>query len=435
MRKLFLLIVASLLLGGRISAQQCYSFVVTDYENNMPVTTQIQINGIPQTSAQLMVGAFVDGVVRSSQHIRTQDNLAWMQVYYDEAGETVSFKIYDPATETEYTNCSATVTTRETGWGVSSEPLVLNFVTSQFSKDITGYTAAGNDCWYLIASPIGNVDVADVEDMIADDPMNYDLYYFDQSQSAQEWRNFKGNDSDFTELEAGKGYLYAKASNDTLTFTGSAYNGDGNFTLVKTEDAHFEGWNLVGNPFAVTAYIDRPFYKMKEDGTGIMAETTTGAIEAMEGVFVIAEEDGETLTFSTTAPESSGSMVVMSLSNGRNVVDRAIVSFGDGHQLPKFQFRNNSAKVYISKDDEDYAVVNACGEGVHTVSTDVNFKAEKDGAYTLSFTIENVEFSYLHLIDNKTGDDVDLLANPKYSFDALTTDYASRFKLVFTIGS
>jgi len=38
---------------------------------------------------------------------------------------------------------------------------------------------------------------------------------------------------------------------------------------------------------------------------------------------------------------------------------------------------------------------------------------------------------YLHLIDNMTGADIDLLANPSYSFEAKTTDYESRFRLVF----
>ena len=65
----------------------------------------------------------------------------------------------------------------------------------------------------------------------------------------------------------------------------------------------------------------------------------------------------------------------------------------------------------------------------------VNFKAESNGTYTMSFNNQNVEFSYLHLIDNLTGADVDLLANPSYSFNATTSDYASRFKLVFTAGN
>ena len=45
--------------------------------------------------------------------------------------------------------------------------------------------------------------------------------------------------------------------------------------------------------------------------------------------------------------------------------------------------------------------------------------------------------AYLHLMDNMTGADVDLLAlrqaqgPAEYTFTAKTTDYASRFKLVF----
>ena len=59
------------------------------------------------------------------------------------------------------------------------------------------------------------------------------------------------------------------------------------------------------------------------------------------------------------------------------------------------------------------------------------FKAEKEGDYILRFYIEGISFNYLHLIDNLTGDDVDLLVSPYYSFSAKTSDAASRFKLVF----
>ena len=75
----------------------------------------------------------------------------------------------------------------------------------------------------------------------------------------------------------------------------------------------------------------------------------------------------------------------------------------------------------------------------------VRFKAEKNGSYALSFNTENVEFGYLHLIDNMTGKDIDLLAGAStlrgasgatgsatYTFEARTTDYENRFKLVFS---
>ena len=43
--------------------------------------------------------------------------------------------------------------------------------------------------------------------------------------------------------------------------------------------------------------------------------------------------------------------------------------------------------------------------------------------------------NYLHLIDNLTGAEIDLLQNPSYSFSAKTDDYASRFRLVFAANS
>ena len=151
----------------------------------------------------------------------------------------------------------------------------------------------------------------------------------------------------------------------------------------------------------------------------------------MEGIMVYAEAEGQTVTFETetVGPESSLA-INLTKSCVRGTVDRAIVKFGEGGTLPKFQMNPNHTKVYIPQDGTDYAVVSAPEMG----EMPVNFKAETNGSYTMSFGSENVTFSYLHLIDNLTGADVDLLVNASYTFDASTTDYASRFRLVFATG-
>ena len=43
------------------------------------------------------------------------------------------------------------------------------------------------------------------------------------------------------------------------------------------------------------------------------------------------------------------------------------------------------------------------------------------------------DFHYLHLIDNMSGADVDMLRSEEYRFEATTSDYISRFKLVFEV--
>jgi hypothetical protein len=162
----------------------------------------------------------------------------------------------------------------------------------------------------------------------------------------------------------------------------------------------------------------------------------------MEGIFVYTEDDGEVVTFSTTQTQSRGEQLSLSVSKTTRsglttTFDRAIVCFNDGQKLPKFQFNEKSAKVYIPQNGMDFAVVSAEGQG----EMPVNFSADENGTYTLSLTVENVEFSYLHLFDNKTGTDIDLLAPEyaegpiTYTFDATTMDYESRFKLVYATGS
>ena len=307
------------------------------------------------------------------------------------------------------------------------------YFTGRFTKEIAGY---GNDenpgGYYLIASPVGTVDPQNVTYMLDN---SYDLYYFDQAEN-QEWRNYEASAFD---LEAGKGYLYANSEDVTLVFFGMPYSGNGEVTLSKTTGVEWEGWNLVGNPFNETAYIadGRSFYTMNGDGSEIIA-VTNGSIEAMEGVFVIANEDGESMTFTTTEPANNDkAMLALNLSQGRGpstgswttVIDRAIVRFGEGRQLPKFQIRSNSTKIYIPQDSQDYAVVSAETQG----ELPLNFKAKENGSYTLSVNTENVETIYLHLIDNMTGNDIDLLATPSYTFTSKTTDYASRFRLVFSV--
>ena len=282
-----------------------------------------------------------------------------------------------------------------------------------YTLDIEGYGNSEGG-YYLIASPISMVRPTAENGFLTE---AYDLYYFDQAQE-QEWRNYEAKHFN---IAAGKGYLYASQENTTLTFTGVPYQGNGEIELAA-------GWNLIGNPFNEIVYLEGnpAFYTMNAEGTEIVT-ATSNSIQAMEGIFVEAESDG-TVTFTTTAPTKTNEGIVLNLSHNRgNVVDRAIVRFGEGSQLHKLQIRNNSTKVYIPQNNDEYAVVRGASQGEMPVS----FRAAENGNYTFSINAENVELNYLHLIDNMTGADIDLLQNPSYSFDANTTDYESRFRLVY----
>ena len=304
--------------------------------------------------------------------------------------------------------------------------VIFGFTSSQtFTKEISAYTENGG--YYLISVPVDEVAPAEVAHMLDN---NYDLYAFDESQRL-EWLNYKNTDNGFANLVAGKGYLYANSGGVILAFSGSPYSGNGEVVLSKTGDAETAGWNLVGNPFADTAYLDRDFYVMNDGGSGIVA-ADRDYVNAMEGVFVVAAENGETLTFSTTGPAKSPRLVINlnsghSTSSGTDIIDRAIIRFAKGRMLPKLQIKENNSKLFIKQDGKDYAVVNSDDTG----EVLVGFKAEQSGTYTLSFINENVDFSYLHLMDTLTGTDIDLLQQPSYTFSASAQAGERQFRLLY----
>ncbi len=326
-------------------------------------------------------------------------------------------------------------------------------------KQVEGYDN-GDGGWVFIASPVvESIAPSEVHNLFpsaGETSNDYDLYRFNQSDdNGNEWQNWKAttteNHPDFTSLVIGQGYLYATKEDRTLVFSGEYPSGTGpvEVSLDYDPDADLAGWNLVGNPFAVGAISSQPYYRMNAEGTALKTETETTAVAAMEGVFVQATATGQTVIF--TAQTRGGEQAtiaqanIMVVGNNGAVIDNAIIRFDGGQTLEKFSFREGSTKIYIPQDGKDYAI--ACAES--TGEMPVNFKAETDGTYTISVNVDNVEMAYLHLIDNMTGADIDLLAanggNARhgdainrvstYTFSAKTTDYESRFKLVFSAGA
>ena len=313
-------------------------------------------------------------------------------------------------------------------------------------KNITGYTGA-KDHYYLISIPAyksGSLNAV-ISGLVTTDS-EYDLYDFDPTEEL-EWRNYK---AESFSLYQGEGYLYANAADVQLRFTGEIRNNRENYIINNMSydgqnEYAFNGWDLCGNPFTCNAYLSSEsqtmaYYRMNAEGTGF--EVVTNFIKPMEGFFLQNTVNDESVVLSRTAPSKGVRCLNLVLSQvaarrdgvstGSTTLDNAIIRFDEGNTLEKLSFREGSSKVYIKQEGKDYAVVNVEGQ---VGEVPVSFKAESNGSYTLSFTNEDVEFSYLHLIDNLTGEDVDLLSTPSYTFNAKTIDYASRFRLVFATGT
>ena len=432
MKKLALTIVCLLFVGVAFSNH----WTPVNPGNNMTLNCYIAIDGQAHTGTNLEMGAFVGDECRESKYPvffpLFSVYMYTLTIQGDENGEVISFRLYDSEKDEELIlNCDYTLGFVTDGTNIYmglDNPLLINFTTpapqpTTFPLDIIGYGEQSNPGgYYLISSPIGDVATGDVEGLTTG---SFDLYSFDQTAD-MEWINMHNGGT----LEAGKGYLYANSVNTTLTFSGTAYTGTGTFDLVYSTtnpDATMHGWNLVGNPYATAASVDRNFYVMITDGSEIIAGS--GNVAAMNGIFVKATAAGESVTFTQGGTDSGSKLALNLVHNDRSatLVDRAVVRFDEGGTLPKFMLDPTNTRVYIPQDGTDYAVVSRGADN----SMPVSFKAKENGSYTLKVETTNLDLGYLHLIDNKTGNDVDLLATPSYTFDAATTDAASRFSLVF----
>ena len=302
-------------------------------------------------------------------------------------------------------------------------------------REVEGYGDSGeSNHWAFIASPVaGSIAPTAVINLegtqISNEPVlfDYDLYRFNPLANA-EWENYNNaTHHDGFELVNGMGYLYATKEPKTLVFCGT-YN-----TSVEPMSVTGlpEGFNLVGNPFTVDAYVDKPYYTLNNDGSAIVAKgpNEDQSIPPCHGVIVEVDGSG-TVTFGTTTPEpeeaaNHGSLQIMlsqalepveragvSASSTTLALDNAIVSFNEGERLGKFYFGKQSANIYLPQGGEEYAIVSVGTDVARNVSTEIpiNFKANENGTYTLTVNPVGVEMDYLHLIDNMTGADVDLLA-------------------------
>ena len=345
-------------------------------------------------------------------------------------------------------------------------------VMATFEKNVLTYSSTeATDGWNLIASPFNdNLSIAD-HTVLGE---NHDLYLY--NEPTHYWYNSKATgEGSFNSLKNGKGYLYSQAGTD-----GNVIKMDGQL-LPSTTDKSIElqytpkllddvtpntlkGFNLVGNPYACDAYlslyvqsgdeeqaITQPtFLRLNQFGSEFLS--TTGSyvtVKAGEGIFVSIPDGYEShvpeydyfARFSKNQPQNAApsqalDITVSEAERGANVINNAIVCFGEGFNTEKFMLNPENTKIFIPQNGKEYAAVSTSST---SGEIPVSFKAAKNGSYTITVNTENVEAEYMHLIDNLTGADVDLLAasastgSASYSFEAKANDYASRFKLVFGV--
>ena len=305
-------------------------------------------------------------------------------------------------------------------------------ISATVMKRIPAYDA-GTHLWNIIASPIVENIVPTIENGFLTEPeTGYALFaYYEADHSMIDFK-----EEPFS-IANGAGYLYANALDTTLLFSG---NVRGCLTPAEvslsyhSNNGQLSGCNFVGNPLPCNAYPSKSYYVLNEGSNSLIAVALSSGtpITPCSGIIVKAEGTGDVVAFSHEAPsfnERHGYLeITAAKSNAPTLVlDQALLSFNEGDNLGKFSLYKNAPMVYFTKNSKNLAILSVDSVDVQTLK----FDAAENGNYTLHFELKDLHPEYLHLIDNMTGDNRDLLANPNYTFSATTTDYASRFKLVF----
>ena len=282
-------------------------------------------------------------------------------------------------------------------------------------REITGYGDEDGK-WAFIASPVeGSIAPTAVNNLVGDiipetNPVHYNYDLFCLNPGENQWENYVQHTGDFN-IVNGNGYLYATQTTKNLVFSG-IFNTENSKTVALSE-----GFNLVGNPFGVNAYVSKPFYQMNAEGTDIepiindFNDYTPVTIPPCTGIVVRATGADE-VTFSVSAPQQQNAnnngnlQMTLTKAGVRNDAfqDTAIVSFNQGSQLEKFVFNERHAKLYIPQYGEDYAIAFSDMSG----EVPLNFKTNETGRYTSGFNFENVKGVRIQLIDKIEDKIIDL---------------------------
>ena len=313
-----------------------------------------------------------------------------------------------------------------------------------YKKGIT--SAAKDGGWYTISTPVHTASntfltPGSVENLILDPATNYDFFYYDEPSNY--WRNYKKHEFN---LNLSQGYLY-RNNGAELHFAG--YNNQATYYEIALSYASTEpnlrGFNLIGNPYPQN--ITMSDVTVNNEGTltggyvlsnaGAWSAEVAATIAPAQGFLVQIDKAGVTarITKPTGGSKSRANHDYLKfIVANSQYEDAAFVLFEEGYGLNKIDHRNaDIPMLYVLKDKQNFAIATMSDD---TKSFNLNFKAMTTGKYTLSYKADG-NFSYLHVIDRLTGEDVDMLLEGEYSFIASPIDSENRFivRLEYSAGS
>lgn len=296
-------------------------------------------------------------------------------------------------------------------------------LNATMKKIITAWSDNGG--WYTIAAPFASLTPSTNNGLIAND---YDLYAYDED-SDLEWLNYKVHHFG---LAAGEGYLYANSTSKSLRMAGELKPGNYSTTIdlsYANSEENLKGWNLLGNPtaheisFTKSANVADGYYYLNNSEN--WEYETSNTVPVVRGFLVKANATGQSVTLNPQSKgyhEEKGQYLCLNIGE-----EKAYVKLNEGVSMLLMDLNGRHSGLYLMHDSKPYVML----VRNDAKALDLCFEARQEGTQTITVDTQGLDIDYLHLIDHKTGADVDLLATPSYAFEASEGDYATRFRLAF----
>ena len=296
-----------------------------------------------------------------------------------------------------------------------------------------------NTGWQIVSSPMVN---APVTNFIESDD-DYDLYKWvpeneDENGVAHPWYNHKSHSSDFLTLKEGEGYLVSYPAQVSFDNTGTLNFGNTWDFVLSTYNAdnQWSYYTLLGNPFVYdidwnsmtkTNIFEGGFATVEN---GVFRYNAAGIIPVAEGFMVKATDAAASLKYNRGAAKSTDTFRSVNIIVESNAgTDNAVVVMNNGKGgFEKLANVNDKVSLVFLTSGYDRYGIYSCPENVNSVS--VGFKAKTMSEFKMR--IETVgEFDCIYLIDNSTGDKVNMLMEECYEFVGMPNGDINRFSLVF----
>ena len=255
-----------------------------------------------------------------------------------------------------------------------------------------------------------------------------------------------GTGSDFLTVPVSYTPEIAWTTREGHNLLGNPYQSYLDFNKFATDAENATLWNAGRDPFYIIMDEDKRDYVIYTMSQSKNTEQASRYLHPHQGFMIDVDKNGSARfcnAMRTTTLEGSWTgdfrddsqpdypLVNLMATDGYGNRDIVTVELGrpdKGGALKQDAWRTGKGSLWCRYEDEDYALV-FTQPGLEYAN--IRFACDEDGEYTMTWNTQNGEFSYLHLIDNIMGTDIDCLSKSEYKFTAHASDYNSRFRLMF----